>query len=340
MMSPDRMPPRPRRADGGPRRVGVEIEFIGVTLDEAAGLLADVVTGEVSSPGRYERAVSGDPAGDWQAELDFTLLKSLGRRERDGADWADAAGDLAEDVLRLIAERIVPVEVVSPPLPMERLGEVNALIDRLREAGARGTGDELTYAFGMQLNPELPETDVDTIRRYLQAFLCLEDWLRERAQVDITRRLTFFADPFPKAYARQVVAADYSPNLDRFIDDYLDANPTRNRALDMLPLFLHLDPDRVRARVEDERVKPRPTLHYRLPNSEIDRPDWDLDAAWDDWLVLERLATDEARLTELCGRYSKHLAQPLERLAGDWVGDWAGEWAANTDTWLKNNRLL
>jgi hypothetical protein len=229
---------------------------------------------------------------------------------------------------------------VSPPLPMERLGEVNALIDRLREAGARGTGDELAYAFGMQLNPELPETDVDTIRRYLQAFLCLEDWLRERAQVDITRRLTFFADPFPRAYARQIVAADYSPNLDRFIDDYLDANPTRNRALDLLPLFLHLDPDRVRARVEDERVKPRPTLHYRLPNSEIDRPDWDLDAAWDDWLVLERLATDEARLTELCGRYSEHLAQPLERLAGDWVGDWAGEWAANTDTWLKHNRLL
>jgi hypothetical protein len=33
--------------------------------------------------------------------------------------------DLAEDVLLAIAERIVPVEVVGPPLPMDRLADVN-----------------------------------------------------------------------------------------------------------------------------------------------------------------------------------------------------------------------
>jgi hypothetical protein len=325
------MPPVVHRADGGPRRIGVEIEFSGLHLDEAAALVADAVGGEVSAPGRYERIIGGDPAGDWEAELDFTLLKQLGRRERDGDEWADAAGDVAEDLLRLIAERIVPVEVVSPPLPLDRLDIVNVLIRRLREAGARGTGDELAYAFGLQLNPELPDTDVDTVRQYLQAFLCVEDWLRERAAVDLTRRLTFFADPFPKAYARKVVAADYSPNRDGLIDDYLDANPTRNRALDLLPLFLHLDAERVRAVVGDERVKPRPTLHYRLPNSEIDRPGWDLGAAWGDWLVVERLAADPARLAELCRAYTGFLTQPLERLVGDW--------AAETAAWLDRQRL-
>jgi hypothetical protein len=325
------MPPLTRRADGGARRVGVEIEFSGLTLDEVVALVAETLSGDVASPGRYERVIAGDPAGDWQAELDFTLLKELGRRRRDGAELMDAAGDLAEDALRLIAERIVPVEVVSPPLPLERLDTVNDLIRRLREAGARGTGDELAYAFGLQLNPELPDTDVDTIRQYLQAFLCVEDWLRERAAVDLTRRLTLFAEPFPKAYARKVVAADYAPNLDRLIDDYLQDNPTRNRALDLLPLFLHLDPERVRAVVDDERVKPRPTLHYRLPNSEIDRPGWDLGAAWGDWLVVERLAADPARLDDLCRRYAGFLAQPLERLVGDWPAD--------TAVWLDRNRL-
>ncbi|WP_296897474.1 amidoligase family protein, partial [Thiohalocapsa sp.] len=182
------MPPQTHRADGAWRRVGVEIEFSGLQLDEAAALVADTVSGSVTSPGRSERRIDGDPPGARPVELDFTLRKTLGRRERDGAELMDAAGDLAEDVLRLIAERVVPVEVVSPPLPMDRLETVNGLIWELRAAGAEGTGEELAYAFGLQLNPELPDTDVDTIRRYLQAFLCVEDWLRERADVDLTRR--------------------------------------------------------------------------------------------------------------------------------------------------------
>lgn len=325
------MPPQTLRADGAQRRVGVEIEFSGLHLDEAAAVVAQAVSGNVTSPGRYERSIDGDPAGAWQVEVDFTLLKALGRRERDGAELMDAAGDLAEDVLRLVAERIVPVEVVSPPLPLDRLGTVNGLIWELRAAGAQGTGEELAYAFGLQLNPELPATDVDSIRQYLQAFLCVEDWLRERARVDLTRRLTFFADPFPKAYARKVVARDYAPNLDRLIDDYLEDNPSRNRALDLLPLFLHLDPERVRAVVEDERVKPRPTLHYRLPNSEIETPGWDLGAAWGDWLVVERLAADPALLDDLCEEYAAFLAQPLERLVGDW--------AQTTAAWLTRHQL-
>ena len=35
--------------------------------------------------------------------------------------------------------------------------------------------------------------------------------------------------------------AGYGPDLGALIDDYLAANPTRNRALDLLPLFAELD---------------------------------------------------------------------------------------------------
>jgi hypothetical protein len=326
------MPPITQTADGATRRIGVEIELSGLSIDEAADVVSAHCGGavELERPGRYEIEVLGDLAGPWQVELDFSALKTLGRMERDDG-LASQVQELAEDVLRAVAERIVPVEVVSPPLPLERLGEVERLIAALRVAGARGTGDEPVYAFGMQLNPELPATDVDTIRGYLQAFLCLEDWLRRRARVDLTRRLALFAEPFPKDYARKVVDTDYVPHRDRLIDDYLAANPTRNRSLDLLPLFTYLDAPRVRAVVDDVRVKPRPTLHYRLPNSEIDQPDWGLHGPWRDWLVVERIAADPVALADLCARYAEFLSHPLERLTGDW--------AEPTDQWLAAHQL-
>ncbi len=326
------LPARDKRADGQPRRIGVEIEFAGLDVDETAALVAAQFGGTVKTIGRYEREIATDTEGPWSVELDFRLLKEMGRRERDDETLTDTVEALAEDALRLVSEPIVPVEVVGPPLPMARLGEVDRLIARLREAGARGTGDDLTYAFGMQLNPELPELDADTVRQYLQAFLCLEDWLRERAQVDLTRRLTFFADPFPKGYVKTCVAPDYAPNRARLIDDYLAENPTRNRALDMLPLFAHLDAERVQGRVDDPLIKARPTLHYRLPNSDIGQPGWGLGAIWSDWLVLERLAVDPIRLNDLCRDYRAFLDRPLAKLAGGWQDE--------CEQWLRTNRLL
>jgi len=312
------LPPIHKAQDDHPRRVGIEIEFSGLTVEQAAEVLADALDGTIERVGRYELAVEADPAGRWKVEVDFELLKTLGRRERKDAELGGAVEGLAEDVLRLIAEQFTPVEVISPPLPMAQLGDVDRLIARLRNAGARGTAVDPTYAFGMQFNPEMPATDVDTVRQHLQAYLCLEDWLREHARIDLTRRLTFFADPFPKRYARHAADPAYRPDRDQLIDDYLDANPTRNRGLDMLPLFVHLDEQRVRGRVDDPRVKGRPALHYRLPNSEIDRPGWGLREPWADWLVVERLAADPARLSDLCRHYVGFLDRPLGRLTGDW----------------------
>lgn len=320
------------KADGQVRRLGVEIEFGGLPLERTAAILNAEIGGEIRRRGRYELEIVGDPMGPWGVELDASILKEWGRRQRDESSLADHLEQLAEDAFRAAAEQVVPVEVVGPPIPMDRLEVVNRVIARLREAGARGTGERPTDAFGMQLNPELPNMDVATIRRYLQAFLCLEDWLRARTEVDLTRRITLFADPFPNAYVRQVVEPDYMPSQDGLIEDYLEASPTRNRSLDLLPLFVHLDEPRVRAVVEDELIKPRPTLHYRLPNSHIDRPGWDLHEPWTDWLVVERLAADSPRLAELCGIYRGFLERPFKRLTGDWAEDSA--------RWLRDQDIL
>src|SRR5690606_7790725 len=125
----------------------------------------------------YEHRIEGDPNGAWMAELDFAYLKNRGREQRETAGvWAQL-DEAAEDLLRVSAEPLVPMEVVSPPLPLDQLHEFDSLVALLRTAGARGTRDGLAFAFGLHLNPELPDTDTATVLAYLRAFLCLFDWL-------------------------------------------------------------------------------------------------------------------------------------------------------------------
>lgn len=319
------MPPRLHNAEGDERRIGIELEMQGLDLDELALSAARRLDLRVEKPGRYERLLRGDASGDWEVELDFTLLKKMGREEREADSLLSELEETAESLLAFGAESLVPVELVSPPLPMHRLPEVEALIDHLRTAGALGTSSRLRYAFGMQFNPEVPDADAATLRDYLRAFLCLYDWLDERAEINFTRRLTSYIDAFPRHYVLKVLASTYAPDTTGLIRDYLIDNPTRNRALDLLPLFAWLDADLVAEYVQDERVKPRPTFHYRLPNCEIDRPEWGLKQAWLDWLEVEKLACDPARLAACCQAYQSHLTD-LFHLPGSWARAVESEW--------------
>jgi hypothetical protein len=320
------LPARLTNPEGHPRRVGVELEMIGLELNDIAEIVARRRGLSITTDGRYRRVLTGDEAGDWAVELDFDLLKRLGQEQRDST-LLDELRDSAEDMLQALANLVVPLELVTPPLPMQRLHEVEELIELLRQAGAKGTSESISYAFGLQFNPEIPSSDPKVITGYLQAFLCLYEWLLARADINMTRRLTSYVDPFPPAYVLQVIQADYEPDTATLIDDYLALNPTRNRALDLLPLFTHLDEERVRAVATDPLIKPRPAFHYRLPDCEIHLPGWGLHVAWNDWLEVEALAADEGRLENCCEAYLEFLDRPLKR----WLGDWANEVSR---TWL------
>ncbi|MEZ5557671.1 MAG: amidoligase family protein [Pseudomonadales bacterium] len=323
------VPTAERTREGKLRRVGVELEMQGLSVARLASLVARHLDGEVTVISEYEHEVSGDAAGTWRIELDFDLLKRWGRAEQRGDGARAQIEQLAEDTLAAGSEVLVPMEVVSPPLPMGELARVDGLVRVLRDAGARGTRDGLVYAFGMHFNPELPDTDAATVTRYLKGFLCLYDWLKERSDPDLLRRLSVFIDPFPKEYLRMVLQPGYAPGLPDLIDDYLAHNPTRNRALDMLPLFAHLDERRVRSAIDDPRIKARPTLHYRLPNCEIDEPGWGVTPAWRDWLRVERLAANPDALSTLCAEYADHLDQPLGRLVDPWLD--------HLESWLRTH---
>jgi len=326
---------RPRRPawetteSGDLRRIGVEIEMIGPGVTEVAGVVAAQLGGTLRPVSRDEVAIVTREGLTWRVELDQAFLKQRSREQEEAEDgeassWAVA--QWVEELVRAGAEAIVPVELVSPPIPFPELTVVQELIAALREQGARGTRSGLAYAFGMQLNLEMPRCDATTVLAYTRAFACLYEWLVRESRIDLTRRLTRYAAPFPTEYVRRIIQPTYAPDLAALIDDYLEANPTRNRALDLLPLFTELDEARVRAAVTDPRVKARPALHYRLPNSEIDDPHWGVHLAWDDWLEVERLAADPRRLEEVCKAHAAFLSGGLER----WVGDWASE----VEPWL------
>jgi hypothetical protein len=74
------LPPWQKTAEGQLRRVGVELEMNGLELDEIARLAAEFLGCTVKTTSRYERSLRGDPAGEWIVELDFALLKKMGRR--------------------------------------------------------------------------------------------------------------------------------------------------------------------------------------------------------------------------------------------------------------------
>jgi len=211
---------------------------------------------------------------------------------------------------------VIPYEVVCPPIDVEQLPELEALLLALREEGAQGTRDNLLHAFGVQFNPDIATRDPQWILAVLKAEILLSEWLRSIISVDMARRILAFADPFPKAYIHIILKDEYWPDIDQLIEDYLIYNPTRNRELDMLPLFLWLDADRVRRKIPDKLVKPRPTFHYRLPDANIRDSRWSLTLEWNRWCVVERLAEDREILAEMGKSY---LENDLSILSEDWA---------------------
>lgn len=322
------LPARSHRADGGVRRVGIEIEFGGLQGQAIASAMVAAVGGEARVLSLAEWRIEGTEIGDLRVELDSRLVQQLARDAAEEAvpDWLADISEWTSELVERVASHVLPWEVVTGPVPMDELRSVDRLVEALRGAGALGTRQAPHYAFGVHLNPELPDLDEQTVFAYFKAFLCLKDWLRSRCRPDFARTVSPFISDFDGAWVREVVSSDYAPDLAGFIDEYLRANPTRNRSLDMLPLFLHLDEARVRRVVDDPLVRGRPTLHYRLPNSEVDDADFSLREIWADWLEVERLAADAERLREVGDAY----AQWLMRLRLPFDEGWAQE----TPGWL------
>ena len=298
-------PPLIENHEGRTRTVGVELEYAALSAEASARAIAEACGGTIVEEDPHAFVVRGSDLGDVSIELDSRYFHPdkgnpvLGGIGAKLASWIGSAASL-----------LVPCELVTSPIPIDQLYKVDRAVGVLRRAGARGTQDGAFYAFGLHFNPEAPRLDAETVVSILKAFVLLNAWLRRQVAPDTTRHLLGFADPFPEEYVRHLVNPAYWPDLPTFIDDYLMANPTRNRDLDVLPLLAFLDEQKVRALLPNEKIRPRPTFHYRLPDARVSDPGWSIAPDWNRWVLVERLAADPDRLETLGDAYRAFEGEP------------------------------
>lgn len=297
------LPPRIFNAEGEKRRVGFELEFGGLELEDAAKIIVQLFGGSAQRKSEFVY-IAQTGLGDFTLEADSTFLKDK-KYER----YLDALGldrensALAQNIEGMFAKlagTLIPFEIAMPPLPIDNLKPVEMIRRELQINSAKGTKSSIFMAFGMQFNPEVPDMQASTILKTLRAFFLMFDWLYEESDIPVARKVAPFIHDFPDDYVRLVLEPSYEPDITRLITDYLIYNPTRNRPLDMLPLFAHIDSRLVFSYpVETDLVKPRPTYHYRLPNSMVDDPQWSIAGDWNKWVDIERLAADKSRLARM-----------------------------------------
>ena len=205
------VPPRVNNVDGETRHVGVEIEYAGISAKDSAEIVRELLGGSVVADSPHRHRVEGTELGDFVCELDFQYAHPSMDPKKDSEALRELDSRLSEMIGDASAS-FVPVEIASPPLPFDMLPSLEPLIGALRRAGALGTNEGFSYAFGLHLNPEVADDSAEWITAVPRAYLILSDWLRAEIDIDLTRRLFRFADPFPKDYLRLVCDPQYHPD--------------------------------------------------------------------------------------------------------------------------------
>ena len=307
------LPPVMTDAQGQPRKAGFEFEFGNLPILETARALQDSLGGDLEVKSPFEATLGNSRLGRLKIERDADILKSMKYRrwlEQLGVEFSP--GSFAHGIETNIdkaSKTLVPCEVVTEPIPFDRLPILDDLVATLNSLGAEGTQHSMIYAFGLHINPSLPDRDAATLTHFIQAFLLLHSWIIEASNIDITRRyLTKYIDPFPQEYMELVLTDTYAPAMNDLLRDYLQHNPTRNRALDMLPILFEIDSTEVLNSVNDDErnlIKGRPAFHYRLPDCKVNVPGWSVATAWNQWVYIEILARDQKLLQELINEWRR-----------------------------------
>jgi len=326
------VPPVLKNSQGAIRRVGFEIEFGGITLEQAVDAVVKNFGGAPYRTNKYSQGVADSQHGNFIIELDSLFLKDKYYEkylEKIGINLEEYVEvSTVEDFLANAAAFLVPHEVITPPIPLDCLGEIEKLKTTLYEQRAKGTGASIRYAFGLHMNAETPSFEVNVILSYLRAFFLLYEWINDQSEIDFTRQLLPYIKPFPEQYVNLVLDYSYRPAMDRFIADYLFYNPTRNRPLDLTPLLAMIDEQTViKGIVEKNLLKKRPAFHYRLPNCLIDEPLWTIAGEWNLWVKVEKLAADQEKIALMCADYQETKSSLLDYLLD--------EWPLKVDLWIR-----
>ena len=320
-----KLPPLLHNHSGQIRKVGFELEFTGLDIEQAGKILKAALGGELQIKSITESVLQVPELGDFKVELDWKFLKKIAAEEDvdQPSQWID--------LLSQSAAIIVPVEIVCPPIRLTELDRLIPMIDRLREAGATGTEDSMLAAYGVHVNCEIPCLNAATLFSYLRAFSLLQWWLVDNQKINFSRKLSPYIDLYPEQYLKKLFSSQ-EPDLEQIFADYMEHNASRNRALDMLPLMAEIDQEKVHQIVGDDLIQPRPAFHFRLPDCHIEKPEWSLSTSWHSWWLVEQLATQDDSLNDLSERFLR-MERPL-------IGVSRKGWTKVIDLWLSDQELV
>lgn len=318
-----KIPPRPQNPDGKERKAGYEFEFTGLEMSDAATLVQKLYGGTIHRVSTYEYIVKESDFGTFALELDAQLLREKKYEEilkSLGIDLSSMKNIRSiEDALKDLASSVVPFEIITPPIPLSEMGMLNRLIKELRSLKAKGTGSSVFYAFGMHINPEIPERSAQSLLNHLKAYVLLDPWIRKDAGIDISRRMTPYIKEYKVDYLQLILNSAYKPDLKQLITDYFRFGNSRNRPLDMLPVFMHLDEEHTRKHLEENLTSGRPAYHYRLPNCSIEDEEWSIADDWNRWVLVEILADDVKSLEQYSKAFLKMKKDTLVRFESKWI---------------------
>lgn len=306
--------------EGKKRRIGFELEFSGLSVEQSALLVQEQYGGELKRKHKNLIEVSHSTLGKFVIELDADFLKKLAEKSENKKESNKINMDEhLEKVLSKALSDVVPVEIVFPPVDYDLVSECDKLVTKLNEQGAAGTKGFLLAGFGVHINVEALSLEPKVLLAFIQAFILLEPWLRKRLDVDLARRILPFIQTYKTKYKKLVLSEYYQPKIDELIQDYVKHNTSRNYALDMLPLFCFINPDAVADKVSMRLITPRPTFHYRLPNCNLGNQQWSLTKEFQYWLIIEKLAFNSELRQEMCRAYLSYKFIPLSLIQNQWI---------------------
>lgn len=317
------LPTKLKNVKGEKRRIGLELEFAGIEPDKAAKIITLLYGGKIQKEHRYQLNIRDTELGDFRVELDARILQQMATQNIfDAFNFnieQESLSKSIEDVVDKLARSVVPLEIVMPPVPIEELPKLEKLRKALQENKAEGTHTSLVHAFGMHINIESPDLEISTLLNYLRSFVIIYPWLLEILNIDFSRRISPFVDPFPEAYVTLILDPDYKPDQIKFIEDYINHNPTRNRPVDMMPILGMLNEELIEPVMEGAKNLLRPTFHYRLPNSRVDDPEWTFMSEWNYWIAVEKLAADKDLLEKLSRLYLLRKRKTVMSFRREWA---------------------
>ncbi|CAN5381168.1 hypothetical protein BH23BAC3_BH23BAC3_15070 [soil metagenome] len=304
-----KLPPITTNSSGNERVVGYEFEFTGVEMDDVAKIIQSLYGGIVKKLSTYKFEIQNTRLGSFKIELDAQVLsekkyeKTLRMIGIDISMFKNI--ESIEGKLKDIASSVVPFEITTPPIRLSQMEALNSLLEEMRIWKVKGTGSSIFYAFGLHINPEIPSRSTESILNHLRAFVLLDPWIRRDAEIDMSRKITPFIKEFKEDYKSLLLSPNYHPSLDKLISDYFVYENSRNRPMDLQPLFMYLNKDLTEPFLEDTLTHARPTYHYRLPNCSIENDEWTLASEWNRWVLVEKLADDERTLRQYGNAYLK-----------------------------------